>query len=400
MSSTCWSWRRDSRYRVGHPRALLRHRVGGARSRVGLVATMRATVEQEDLLAALDRARRVTPSSKDSPISAHARLVAADGVLSVFATDSTVFFACRVPSDVAQPGEVGVFPANLAEMVRRMPAGKILIAVDGSRLRIASQTAKRQFQLPFVGTSDLPAHKGPSTGRAAVAIRGTVLAGAMRRVISSAYQLHDRPLMRGIAFDGRHEKLRLVATDGLRVAVTDVDASIPVDGGVRLLHLGGARVLMAEAPAMGDVGVQVDERGFSITSEHTDLYVPHIAGTYPPYEAALRMQQSHTTAVCDARELTAAAQAMATVSETAKLTLRDGSAALAAIGEHETAEDELAVDTRGRGGTVLASAQTLADILKAVSGETVEIAIGEDPQPIFLTEPGFRCLVMPIRPGA
>ncbi len=362
---------------------------------------MRFTADRDALLSALDRTRRVTPGAKESPASAQARISAVDGTLTLFGSDLTVFMACRMPAVVSEPGEIGVIPADLSERVRRMPEGStVSIAAKEGRIHLTTDGMKRAFTLPYVETEDLPPHRGVSPS-GDVTIAGDVLASHLKRVLPAAYQHGDRPNVGGVGFDGREMSIRLAASDGLRVTVTDVDGAAG-DGAptVRVLHLGAARVVAAEAAAMGNVGLVVDERGFSFSSEHIDIYVPHIGPSFPAYDVVIQSVKTHTTASVGVREMIAAVQAMGAVSKSTKLSLRDGAAHLFANSANDVAEDEVTASVVGDGGTVYLNTMILLDALKAAPSAKIDISIGADPMPIMLTCEAFKALIMPIAPNA
>jgi DNA polymerase-3 subunit beta len=324
--------------------------------------------DRESLLAALERARRVVPSEKSIDASGRARLNARDSALTIYGTDLTVFVASRLAADVVKPGEIGVAPADLAEMVRRMPDGAITLSAAEGRLSVSGAGTKRAFKLPYVETADLPSHNGVSESDVTGAtVLGDVIAAHLKRVIPAAYTFGDRPHMSGVGFDGSDMFLRLVATDGLRVAVTDVE-SAPGDGGktVRLLHLAAARVLAAEAAEMGSISLIVDERGFSFSSHDVDIFVPHVSGNFPPYEFILSTLKTHTGATVTVRSLLDAVNAMAAVSKVTKLTLGSGTVKLHAQGTTDVAEDEVEAALVGPGGVIHVSTQLLLDCSQGV----------------------------------
>lgn len=361
---------------------------------------MRFSVERELFISALDRVRRVVPNQKESPHGQYARLQARDGALSIYGSDLTIFMSCRVATEVSSMGEIGVVPSELAEMVRRMPEGAtITIAAAEGRARITADGSKRAFTLPYVETEDMPAHTGVSPA-GIVTIAGDVLAANLKRVLVASYQSGDRPNMHGIGFDGRAAALHLAATDGKRVADVEVDGVFG-DGNekVRILHLAAARVVAAEAASMGSVGVVVDHRGFSFTSDDVDIFVPHVGADFPQYQAAFGMLNNHTTVSIDVQEALYAVQAMGAVSDVTKITL-NGAFHLSAHGERDLAEDEVSGAIVGDGGVVFISTNLLIDALKGSPKARVDLAIGKDPLPILMSCEGYRTLIMPLAPGS
>ena len=347
---------------------------------------MKFTIAREPLLAALDRAKRAVDTKG---ITSHARITASANRVTIDATDLTLFVSCSMPADVKAQGEIGVAPAALADMVRRMPDGaELSLTVEGTKAKLAAVGTKRAFQLAVIAATDLPTMRGASHD-GAVPLDGAALAAHLRRTIVASYDGGDRANCHGVALHG----LRFVATDGVRLAVSDLGEAV---GAPRLLHLAAAKVLASEATAMGDVGLVVDEFGFSFTSESVNIFVPHVASSFVPYEMVLPKGTRKTTAVVDVKAAIGALQAMATVAESVALSTCKA-LRMSAKGERDSAEDEVEATVTGPAARVHLDTSLMLDAIRGSTEATVTVGFDGDLDPVTFTSAGYHAVVMPQR---
>lgn len=353
---------------------------------------MRFTIDRDAFAAALDRARKVSAKS-------HARLAAADGVLTVYGADvPSLFVACQAPISLDARGECGVLPGELCDQVKRMPKGLLTFAVEGTKAKLTAPGSKRGFSIAVVPAECLPASK-PASKAAGMTIAGDTLADHLHRVLDCASTDQARAHIHGVAFDVDVGALSLVATDGHRLASSGKMASDALPEGVRVLQLHAAKLLANEAAAMDQIRVVIDSAGFSFSNDTTGIFVPHIEGAFPKYSQVLASTDKNaTSAKLDVKDALASVGAMLAVAkEGATLLTLNGSVRLMSQGERDTAEDEMSATVAGPKASVKLNSGYLYAAVKASTEETCTLSAGGELDPITITSRGYRCLVSLMR---
>ena len=90
---------------------------------------MQLTIERAALLRSLAHVQSVVERRNTIPILSNVLLEAADGALSLTATDMDLTVVEQVAADVAVPGAITIPAHTLYEIVRKLPDG----AQDGAR---------------------------------------------------------------------------------------------------------------------------------------------------------------------------------------------------------------------------------------------------------------------------
>ena len=212
---------------------------------------MKVTVNAGDLLAIMRSAVKVAPTKPTMPVLASVRLRAEDGRLWVEATDLDVTLIDRIDGDVSEPGAVCVAAKMLAQVLAKMPDGRLSLAFEGERLAVSVEGGPR---VDAVATGD---HGWPELPQAPdcepMVIDGGSLSrllGAVRHAVSTD---ESRPNLNGVFLRATGSVLRAVATDGHRLAQAELAHDAPERDGVILPAKGIDRLMDA---GTGDVALR------------------------------------------------------------------------------------------------------------------------------------------------
>ncbi|MFO7900837.1 MAG: DNA polymerase III subunit beta [Planctomycetota bacterium] len=178
---------------------------------------MKLTCETKVLADSLALVASVVPTRSPKPVLGNVRLVAKEGTLELLATDLEVGIRRVLPDvTVEEPGEV-LLPANQASgITREAPAQSISLRAEERTCTISYTGAT--YDLPCDDLADFP-EMPTFNEKNAVTVKASDLRTMITRTKFAAAREQARFALNGVLFALKGEVLRLVATDGRRLAV-------------------------------------------------------------------------------------------------------------------------------------------------------------------------------------
>jgi len=365
---------------------------------------MKLSAKREDLLAPLQAVIGVVERRQTMPILANVLLVARGGVLSVTATDLEVELVASAPMDVEEEGEITLPGRKFLDICRALPEGaKVNLSVLADKATVRS--GRSRFSLSTLPASDFPTIDELNVQQG-LRLAQADLRGLLEKTHFSMAQQDVRYYLNGLLFEVDGKVLRAVATDGHRLALSEVDLQDDTGGkGAQVIVprkgvLELQRLLGGEAEVLVSVGsnhIRVELDGIRFTSKLID-------GRFPEYGRVIPQQVPHVV-VAERQVLKAALQRTAILSNEKyrgiRLEVRDGSLTVQAHNpEQEEAEEEVEVQYQGGELEIGFNVNYLLDALGAVAGDTVQIGLGDSNSSCVITESDAarsKYVVMPMR---
>ncbi|MHA1113509.1 MAG: DNA polymerase III subunit beta [Alphaproteobacteria bacterium] len=371
---------------------------------------MKFTIERAAMLKALAHVQNVVERRNTIPILANVRLQAADGGLSLTATDMDMAVVERVDADVVQPGATTAPAHTLYDIVRKLPDGAQLElddAGDAARLRLLS--GRSDFTLPALPTEDFPVMAEGELGH-----EFTVAAGDLRALVDHTFFAisteETRYYLNGIYLHAAEADgirvLRAVATDGHRLARVEVALPGGAEGipGVIVPRktVQELRRLIDETTA--DVEVGLSETKIRFAFDNAVLTSKLIDGTFPDYERVIPVGNDKILDV-DRKTFAAAVDRVSTISSeksrAVKLVLSPGSLVLSTTSpENGSAKEEIEVVYDAEPLEIGFNARYVLDIAAQIEGETLRLVLADSASPTVaseLTDRGALYVLMPMR---
>jgi DNA polymerase III subunit beta len=362
---------------------------------------MEIQVPREPFLRALQLVQNIVEPRQTLPILANVLLEVEGSGLRVAATDLEVGARVTVPATVTKPGAITLAARKLVELVRELPAQPVTLKLqeNGWVQLLCGPAAFRLVGLP--AEEYPPFETGDADGW--VAIDAARLRGMLARTSFAMSQDESRPFLNGLYLLVRKGEIRLVATDGHRLALsrTAVEANAEMSGIVpRKAVIEMARVLSGSEEA----SLAVRENQFLLRTGGFSLTSKLVEGTFPSYEQVL--PRSHPRRLLVERELLIGALRRVSVvaddrTRPIRLTLAAGglrvSASSQELGE---AEEVLPAECPGDELTIGFNARYVLDALGPMEGERVAVELKDPLSPgVFksATDEDHLCVIMPMR---
>ncbi|CEF42842.1 DNA polymerase III subunit beta [Acetobacter tropicalis] len=373
---------------------------------------MKFSAERATLLKALAHIQSVAEKRNTIPILANVLIHAADGQLSLKATDMEIEVVEVIPATIKREGATTAPAAVLYEIVRKLP-DNVLVELDQADGDTPLQLRADRYatRLNVLSVDDFP-----SMGAGELPCRFKLNAGVLRSLIDrtrfAISTEETRYYLNGIFFHAADADgvplLRAVATDGHRLARVETDlpegaAEMP---GVIIPRktVAELRKLIDEAPE--EIEVALSETRVQFTAGSIMLTSKLIDGTFPEYDRVIPRNNNRILRV-GKKDFSDAVARVAAISQErsrpVKLTLEPGLLTLSAsspeqgVAKEELDDNRISYDAESL--EIGFQARYLNDITDQVEKE-VEFAFSDSAAPTIVRDvdsPSALYVLMPMR---
>ena len=366
---------------------------------------MKFTISRDALLKPLNLVAGVVERRQTLPILANVLMVLDGDRLALTGTDLEVELVGRV--QLASPGDSGevTVPARkLVDICKSLPEGSdIEFTAQDSKVTVKS--GRSRFTL-----ATLPAREFPNVEDSMGTHQFTVKQGQLKRLIDrtgfAMAQQDVRYYLNGMLWEIKGKQMRVVATDGHRLALCTLPGKIEASDDTQVILprkgvLELARLLLEDeadiAIVIGSNHIRATTNDFTFTSKLVD-------GKFPDYQRVL--PRSPDKIVLGSRlELRQAFTRAAILSNEkyrgVRLKLTKNSLDIVANNpEQEEAEEAVPVDYQGDSLEVGFNVSYLLDVLGVLSGAQVKLSLSDPNSSALLEESDAGdslYVVMPMR---
>lgn len=366
---------------------------------------MKFSVSRETILKPLQLVAGVVERRQTLPVLANVLIVLEGDKLSLTGTDLEVEIVGRVQLEGAgSDGEITVPAKKLVDICRALPENST-IDFTLSDQKVTVKSGRSRFTL-----STLAASEFPSVEQGANDFSFTCEQKEVKRLIertSFAMAQQDvRYYLNGMLWEVRPQALRVVSTDGHRLAMCTrpvnvdvnevVQAILPRKGVIELSRLLDDSDETVEL-TLGPSHIRATTADFTFTSKLVD-------GKFPDYERVLP-KGGDKFVIGNRGELKQAFGRTAILSNEkyrgVRLLLETGQLTLVANNpEQEEAEEQVAVDYTGDSIEVGFNVSYLQDVTNVLDSENIKITLSDSNSSALLEEPensDSAYVVMPMR---
>jgi DNA polymerase-3 subunit beta len=247
---------------------------------------MKFSLTKEKLLEGLQMVQGVVSTRTTLPILSNVLVHAADGRLSLTTTDLDVGVRGSVEAVVDKPGSTTLPARRLFSIVRELPSSDVLVEVDSKN--VASIRCGSGF-FKILGLPEEEFPPLPKFENAKVfTIRQADLRNGLRKTSYAISTDETRYVLNGILCSFKENKLTLVATDGRRLALVDIELEFPRSQEVEIIiPTKCVNELQRLLGGDGDVKMTVGENQVAFELNGVLLVSKLIEGNYPNYRQVI-----------------------------------------------------------------------------------------------------------------
>ena len=311
-----------------------------------------------------------------------------------------------MPADVKEAGSLTAPGKKLQEITRELPDQPVEVTTRGDQIEL--RCGKSNFKF-----NGLPADEFPSLAQIDFnegwTVRGKDLSGLIYHTAFAVSTEESRPLLNCVLWELREGSMRMVATNGHRLARMGIPAGSAGSPSADFI-VPPAALQHVQRLLKTDEEVQVARSGnhLGFKSGSTEVFSRLIEGSYPNYEQVIP-RDNDKWAIVAKKALESAVRRMAVVAsdQTHRIRLRFEAGRVHLnvltpdLGE---GHDELEVGYDGEELEIGFNASYLLEVLKYMPSEEVKVGF-KAPERAATVEPvgegdsamDYLCLVMPLR---
>jgi DNA polymerase-3 subunit beta len=366
---------------------------------------MKFTITREQLQEGLVAVAAVVPSKTTLPVLANILVEATKDGLRLSGTDLDIAVSTVVPASIDQEGAVTLPARKLVEIVRELPTAAIRMTTSGEQ-RVTIECGRSKFKLLGLPREEFPAFPG-------VKFEGgwKCAAAEVQKLVShvafAASTEESRPILNGVLWELRADKMRMVATNGHRLARMDVPAKGTGGNADLIVPPKALEQIRRLFKAEEEIEIAKSENHLGFRSATTQVFTRLIEGPYPNYEQVIP-RENDKVATVDKATFTSALRRMSIVASDQthriRVALASGSCKFSVqtpdLGE---AQEEIPVTYEGDALEIGFNASYLLEVLKFIPTDEIRMTF-KGPERAATCEPvgwndpaSLMALVMPLR---
>lgn len=358
---------------------------------------MKFITNKQSLLTAVQMCLGEPPEFSAPPH--HIRIVAGDcGAWLVMAEAARSTSVAMREVESIEPGECVVDAGSLHDLAHAAPVGALGVAIEDERLVFRSARAELSLSVSWPA----PAAKEPLACSPLFALPAQSLAVALGRVFHAVSKDEIRAHVNSVLFEACPSLLRLVATDGHRLAIAEVPLRGPEEASSFLIRRDDIATLMRVlCAADGPVEVRRDGEWsqWDFGAGNRCMLKP-VGAVFPPY-ASVIPQKTEQIATVQREALLSLARSAARFCNLSFQVMRLFVLKnVLAVEVNRVGTESLAasIDINATWETAAAfHPPYLCEALEAFPPGEVEMQLGDELDPIVLRAPGFMTITMPAR---
>ncbi len=362
---------------------------------------MKFSVAKDKLLEGLQTVQNVVSTRTTLPILSNVLIRAENGALHFTTNDLDVGMSCSVEAAIEKPGGTTIPARRLAGIVKELPSSEVSVEVDGKNVASIS-CGPSFFKMLCLPEDEFPAL--PKLEKAkAFTLQQKVLKDALRKTSYGISTDETRYVLNGILFSFKENKLTLVATDGRRLALVDIEAEFPRSNEVDVVV--PAKCITELQRLLGDEGevkLAIGENHVSFEAGGKLLVSKLIEGNYPNYRQVIPQESRERITIERELFLNAVRRVALLSSEksnSVKLNFSKNNLEITAntpdIGE---AHESLAISYKGKDFSIAFNPGFLQDPLRNLTEEEVHLDVTDEMSPgVIKINTPFLYVLMPMR---
>jgi DNA polymerase-3 subunit beta len=364
---------------------------------------MEVILDRDAFFRGLQMVHTIVEPRQTLPILGNVLLEAGEDTVRVTATDLEVGARVAVPARAASPGTITVSARKLAEIVKELPATSLTLKV-GEKAAVSLRCGGVNYRLVGMPADDFPAVV-PAAPPAWLSLEARTLREMLAQTSFAVSHDESRFALNGVLFLLQPKEVRLVATDGHRLAVATRGVGQGLAGVSGIVPRKAVAEIVRVTSAGEDVQIAIAENQFLLQMPNFVMTARLIEGQFPNWEAV--MPRHHPARFGIRRSALAAALRRVSMmaeerNKPVRLMLAPGALTLSAA-SHDLGEAEETVEVEYSGGelTMSFNSRYLLDALGPMEGEDVVFEFKDALSPGIIKsvqqDDAYCCVIMPMR---
>ena len=365
---------------------------------------MKAICTQSTLSASFGLTFLGAKTQSPKPILRNVKMEAQGNEIILYATDMEsgirTSFSC---DQILEPGCV-ILPPKVGDVLRDSRAEMLTIESDGNKVIISGDG---RFSFTTEDAEEFPGT--PSFDETSyIVTKARYVKEAIKRTQFATETDNGRYALGGVFMDYKDGKLNFVSTDGRRMAVQEIEASVQGEFPEQKTAIATKNSLLQLDKLLNrpddDVCIALLDNSFKIQTEGLFFYAALLEGRFPDWRMGINQLRNPKTIQLPIENFDHCLRRASVCTDSTNpgivLEIGDGKMQFwSVLGTDEADDLSFAIDYQDEPLTLKLNGKFLADFLKTLSLDSVVKMSFLDARSgiLFTTEDGYRYLVMPMQ---
>jgi len=367
---------------------------------------LKSKVEKSCLAAALQSVMRAVSNRSTQPILGNTLIEFEEGRLSFTGTDLEIGLKTSVEAQVEDSGSLSVPAKLLYDIISNLP-GKEIDLYQEKEHELLIKQGRSKYSIRTLPASEYPLFPEFEKGNIC-AVSADILQQAIRQVIFASSQDESRRILTGVLLEVEGSNLKLVATDGHRLALRNLSLSEPSQEETSLIIPGRTLNELSRllSSGEGEVMIRVLSNQVAFIYNKIVLVSRIIEGKYPNYRQVIPANLPYESIVSREEISKAVKGAHILAKEGSHVVKMSFSAERIAVtaGTQDVGDvyEEISAQYNGEDEDIAFNAKYLLDILGNLDEEMLQIKSGTSLSPAIIRPMGeeeYTYVVMPVKIG-
>jgi DNA polymerase-3 subunit beta len=322
------------------------------------------------------------------------------------ATDLSMSLSGRVPAKVSKAGKVVVNAKRIYEVANLLPEGDTTVEKQENNWAHL-RCGKVQFKLVGIQAEEFPTVSKP-TGARMVRVKAKNLDRMISKTLYAVSTDEVRRNLNGVfveTFEGK--KVRMVATDGHRLAMVDSDfwgEEVPDIGGVIVPRKGFGEFRKVVPDGVEEVNIGLQPNQIVLDAKDVMIMAKLVEGKFPDYGQVIPKDNDKALIVNRNTLLDALKRISLLSAERSYIVMmavKKGEASISSTDPNAgEAREEIEVDYGGPDIEIGLNARYVTEALLSMESEKVRLEMGDELSAVLIKPASGEehlCVVMPVR---
>jgi DNA polymerase-3 subunit beta len=359
------------------------------------------------LLTSLKKIQGIVEKNPVIPIASNLLLQAKKGEIVLSATNFEVGIIVKSSVSVSAEGEIIVDAQKFFEIIREMPDGAISVVKKDAGWIAISYGNSILFNLAVLSEEHYPPIV-TDTKVTNIEIEAKNIAELIQRTVYACSDDRTRDALRGILIEKHNGLLRMVATDGHRLACAERTVlkgeNNEIPSGIIIPKKGAKEIkrLAQELDEKEGLEVGFGEKNITIKKGEETLIVRLIEGDFPDYKRVIP-ESTTKKIILTTKDIIESLKRVTLVAEeetrAVKFSIHDGLLVISSkkIGTGD-AREERPVEYRGEDIEFGLNSKYLLDVVTALDGEEISLEVQDNKTPVLIKEKDSESTIAVIMP--
>jgi len=365
---------------------------------------MRFTIDKSGFIKLLQKIQGIVEKRNTMPILANVLLEAEEGVITVMATDLEVFIKDSAKAETTEAGSVTINARKLFEITRELPDESVDVSSDRED-KVTIKSGKSRFTIMGLPSKDFPVFPEVDESKLEK-IDNESLREMIDKTSFAVSTDETRYNINGFLFEKENSTIRMVATDGHRLAYiekNDIGVATEQKEGV-LLPRKGVLEIRKLLEDDGEFMLGITQKNAVMKKGDTLISIRLLEGEFPDYKKVIP-KENDKEVVADRIGLLSSLKRVSILStdkikgvkfsfSNSNLTVSSSSPDL---GE---ATEEMDIDYKDEDIEIAFNARYFIDMLESVTDDNVKVFLKDSLSPGIVRPAGsdsYTYIIMPMR---